>query len=287
MEENLTETESTISANGQEPPKETEAREETEPASGEQLPNESETVSNRETPISEQEEEGAAEPTAKQEDSFLTVRFNHQTRDLTRDEAVGFAQKGMLYDRVRADLSKVNPVYNKLDYLAAQQNTTPEALVEEMFRKQEEDYKNGLREKFGEQLDDETAEGLLDLFRQKQKTKYDKILSDRKKAAADGSAADKEEDDRRIAREFTQLQREFPEYETFRQLPDSVKQEAFEGKDLMTAMLRFEHEREKMKRQTAAAKLSAVKSSAGSQAQNGENESSVERSFVSGLWRRG
>ncbi|MBR7070912.1 MAG: hypothetical protein IKI29_01940 [Clostridia bacterium] len=283
MEENRTETESTISSAVENAPQESEPTEHRAAAPQETVPQSPETAPHSAEP---DEKKGEETSSAETNPSFLTVQFNHKARDLSKEDAVRYAQKGMLFDRVSAELAKINPIFNKLDYLAAQKDTSPEALVDQLIREQESDYKKGLTEKFGEQLDDETAEQLLQLFRQKQKTKYEKILSDREKSTSAKQEA-QESDESRIARQFTQLQREFPEYETFKALPEPVKKDAFEGADLLTAMLLFEHQAERQKRQTAAAKQSAAHSSTGSQTAKGESESSVERSFASGLWRRG
>lgn len=280
MEENKTATESTISLDGQETTQPIERDEEAAT-----VPQETADASKQSTSNREGQEPSEERAESKEEGNFLTVRFNHEIRGLTREQTVEFAQKGLLYDRMQSDLQKVRPVYRKLDYLASQQDTTPEALVEKLILQQEDDYKRELTERFGEKLDDETLNDLLQLFRQKQKSKYEKVEADRKRAENEGEEKTREDENRRIAREFSELQREFPEFETFKTLPESVKKQAFAGENLLVAMLKHEHEQQKKRQQAAADRKSAAKASGGSQSSRGENESSIERSFVRGLWR--
>lgn len=280
MEENKTATESTISVDGQETTQPIERDEEVAT-----VPQETADASKQSTSNREGQEPSEERAESKEEENFLTVRFNHESRGLTREQTVEFAQKGLLYDRMQSDLQKVRPVYRKLDYLASQQDTTPEALVEKLILQQEDDYKRELTERFGEKLDDETLNDLLQLFRQKQKSKYEKVEADRKRAENEGEEKTREDENRRIAREFSELQREFPEFETFKTLPESVKKQAFAGENLLVAMLKHEHEQQKKRQQAAADQKNAAKASGGSQSSRGENESSIERSFVRGLWR--
>lgn len=281
MEENMTTTESTISLEGPENPQPIDSSAENDSSPQEADSSAVEGSPNRTGEVNEGQETTETE----REEPFLTVRFNHEPRELTRQQAVEFSQKGMLYDRMQSDLQKVRPVYRKLDYLASQQGTTPEALVEKMILQQEDDYKRELTEQFGEKLNDETLEDLMQLFRQKQKAKYERVEADRKKAEKEGERQERELDDRRIAGEFTELQREFPEFETFQSLPESVKKQAFAGENLLVAMLKHEHAQQRKRQQVAADRKSAANASGGSQSTRGENESSVERSFVRGLWR--
>lgn len=65
--------------------------------------------------------------TAPQEtpsESFLKVKYDKQDRDLTKDEAVAYAQKGMNYDRLNEHYSKLNEQFNtmnaRLEELASQ-----------------------------------------------------------------------------------------------------------------------------------------------------------------------
>lgn len=57
-----------------------------------------------------EEPEAEAEETteAKTEEPFLTVRYDKEDKNLTRDEAVTFAQKGMNYDRMYGKYQELN-----------------------------------------------------------------------------------------------------------------------------------------------------------------------------------
>lgn len=70
----------------------------------------SEEAVGEETPQAETELTEAEEEKAPAEQG-IRVRFNHQDRELTQEEAVTYAQKGMKYDNIA-------PMLDNLSYLA-------------------------------------------------------------------------------------------------------------------------------------------------------------------------
>ncbi len=70
--------------------------------------------------------EGATTPAASREEPFLRIRFNKQTVELDREEAVTLAQKGMKYDRISEE-------YDRLKGLAAEGCTDGMARITEEF----------------------------------------------------------------------------------------------------------------------------------------------------------
>ena len=269
-ENNTTVTESTTSMEGQDQDTATE--------------NAADTVSQEQ----EQTSEGSAsEQTAKQSDSevsapessestaFLSVQFNHESRDLTQDEAVSFAQKGLLYD-------KISPVMNKVDYLAAQNDMSVADFVESLLNQADETYKNSLMDNFGE--DQEVINGMLELYHVKQKSKYEKILDDRKKTEELEQEQKKVSLESRLAGEFGELKAEFPEIAEFKDLPPAVKKAAADGKDLLSAYLYHLHTENKKiaaAQETAAA---AQKTTIGSAASGSALEENSISAMLKGLW---
>lgn len=84
-----------------------------------------EEVTQQETPAEEtqQTEETEAQPTTAEQK--LTLRFNHETKEVSVEEAIALAQKGMLYDSVSDNLdwlkklAKANGYENIGDYRKA------------------------------------------------------------------------------------------------------------------------------------------------------------------------
>ena len=214
------------------------------------------------TTVTEQQNDGAAavEPVAE---PFLSIRYNHETRGLSQSEAADLAQKGLYY----------GALHDKLDYVAAQMDTTVDELVNGLLSKQEESYRQNLVDKLGE--DSDLIEGLMQVYRNNQKEKYERTVAKRETSITS-----------RLADEFTELKAEFPELKEFRDLPESVQRKAAEGMNLTAAFLLFKHQEEK---KSAAAQISAKaaqKSSAGSSASVGEPTDPAVDAFLSGLMRR-
>ncbi len=125
-----------------------------------------------ETAISEaepSENEGTAEP-----EFSLDVKYNKATRSLSRDEAVDFAEQGIFYN------DTVKPLYNKLDYIAAQRGCSIPELVDGLLAGDEDNHRRELAETLG--ADNPVIEELMKVYRNEQKEKYEKVLSDRKSA---------------------------------------------------------------------------------------------------------
>lgn len=231
------------------------------------------TEGDAETAISEAlpcENEGTAEP-----DFSLDVKYNKEKRSLTREEAVNFAEQGIFYD------TTVKPIYNKLDYIAAQKNCTIGELLNGIIASDEENYRTELLQKFSE--GDPVIDDLMKLYREKQKEKYDKVLSDRKAAEESAAEENRESIEARLAKEFVELKTEFPDVGEFSSLPDEVKTDAANGRDLLSAYLRYKHLQQKKTEAAQAAEKESAKASTGSVSSITENVDSAVSSFLAGL----
>lgn len=216
------------------------------------------------------EEKGNAEP-----DFSLYVKYNKEKRSLTRDEAVNFAEQGIFYD------TAVKPIYNKLDYLAAQKNCTINELLDGIITSEEDGYRKELLQKFS--AEDPIVDDLMKLYREKQKEKYDKVLADRKAAEESAAEESRESLETRLAKEFTELKSEFPDVSEFSSLPAEVKTDAANGRDLLSAYLRYQHSQQMKAEAAQAAEKESAKASTGSVGSVSESVDSAVSSFLEGL----
>lgn len=206
---------------------------------------------------------------------FMTVRYNHEDKPLTQAEAITLAQKGMHYDTL----------HGKLDYLASLQGVDVNTFVERMIEAPEVAHRKHLEELYGE--DSADVEIGMNIFREKQAENYKKYVADREKAAQEKTENEQRTTQSRLAEEFIELQREFPEVAEFKDLPDSVIVEASGGKrDLISCYLKYLHTENKRIKAAEDTAVAASKSSAGSMSSAGGEISNEERQFLDGIWGR-
>ena len=222
-----------------------EAGEQTEVTTPETVPTEGEAPTADEPP----NEVATSEP--------FTVRFKHRDVELTREDAVNFAQKGMLYDEMA-------PTIDTLRRMAAGAGKTVAELVGSIAQANERAMKaRFLQEAHG---DESVAERLMQLEQSRLQSAYDSSLAAEK--AAEETAQKTLTD--RLATEFVELQAEFPELKEFKDIPASVVNEAInKGRNLCDVYLR--HWRQEQKRIAAnnASRQTATAASVGSRADGG------------------
>ena len=204
---------------------------------------------------------------------FLSVRFNHEDRELTQAEAQSYAQKGMQAEPIMADLR----------YLAAQDGHKSVKEFLETLKKAAEDSR---MENIRGQLVDEDNEDLINAIYSAEVSKIKNaagvIEADEQKAFA----AEYENEHTRLADEFIALQKEFPEFKEFKDVSKSVLQMAQKEKiSLLDAQLRFNHAENKKIKQAEQSAAAAAESSTGSM-QSSENNvnSSVLDAVLKGIW---
>lgn len=220
------------------------------------------------------EKKPAETGTQVQTEQGFRIRFNHQDRDLTREEAVAYAQKGLKYDSIA-------PMLQDLSYLAAINGKTAPELVKEYINAGERMFRHDLEDKYGD--DTEVIELMMERYRSQNKAKYEKTENDRKNAEEAAEKQARQTFEQRLAMEFVELQREFSEIKSFAELPAEVKQAAADGKDLTAAYLLYRH-REAIK--AAAAKqteAAATKASAGKMGAADDHYDPLIAAFVKGL----
>lgn len=219
------------------------------------------------------EESGNAEAQASTNEPFL-VRYNHEDRELTHDEAVQYAQKGLKFDAVA-------PILDKLSFLAATSGKGAQQWLEEKIKAMEDDYRSELIDKYGD--DEEVIELFLSKYKAENENKFSKFKND--KLAADTQAEEEaiKTVEGRIADGFLELQKEFPEITDISMLPKEVLEQGKKGKDLTDAYLRYKHQEQK--RISAAKQTATENASASAGKMNGEADESdpLLSAFLKGL----
>lgn len=199
---------------------------------------------------------------------FLEIKYLKENKALTRDEAKNFAEIGMHYSDVRETLERV----------AAIKGMSVQDFVTSIETEQDEAYRRELAERFGN--DEETINIMMEHY---QNGKQGKIDAAKNKRLQDEAAAE-QNINTRLANEFIELQKEFPELKEFANLPESVRRAAAEGKDLTHAYLLHQHRENKKIAEAKASEAKAAASSAGSMATSGDAVDNSTSALMKGLW---
>ncbi len=207
---------------------------------------------------------------------FISVQYNHKNRELSRDEAVTLIQKGMHTESLR----------NKLEYIASLQGVDVNSLVDRMVKAPENSYRNYLEKIYGKDSPD--VEIGMEIYRAKQSEKYKNITAERQNSIEKKNEEIIQSVNSRLADEYLMLKSQMPDAPEYNALPDSVIIEAAEGKrDLYSAYLCYLH-KEKLNIDAAkkSQNLASEASSGTMKSDSGDNVSSAEKRFLSGLWEK-
>lgn len=205
---------------------------------------------------------------------FLSVRYNHEDRELTQAEAQSYAQRGIQAEPIMADLR----------YLAAQEGMKS---VKDFIDKLKTAADSARMENIKSQLVDdgnaELLESIVAAEQQKFREAAGVIEEDEKKAFA----SEYENEHSRLADEFVALQKEFPEFGEFKDLPQSVLRIAQKEKiSLLDAHLRHQHAENKKIKKAEQSQAAAKESSTGSmQSENADTYSLLSEAMKAGVWR--
>lgn len=199
---------------------------------------------------------------------FMTVQHNHEDLNLTEAEATDWIQIGMA--------SKV--MLETARRAAALKGMDVKSFIESFEKAEDDAYRAELEAKHGDDID--TINGLMELYQSK---KDDKVK------AAELEAKRQEQErkntlESRLADEFIELQKEFPEVEQFGDLPKSVKSAAANGQNLLSEYLRFKHSEAK-KAEAAKATAEAAKQASTGNMSTVEGHISAMDALMSGLYR--
>lgn len=217
------------------------------------------------------------------QDDALIVQYNHEELRLSRDEATALAQKGMRLDRLEeqtgTQASELVPLLDKLRFLAVSNSKTLPEMVDALVESQDKQlYESILAECDG---NDAIAQRLFDA----EKAKRQGLFESQKQETAAAQEKQKADLTKRLADEFVELQREFPELAEFSAVPKSVLDMAVKGANLTDAYLRYQHAENRKAAAAKAAQESAAKASPGSQAAGaGETTDPTIDAMLAGVW---
>ena len=187
------------------------------------------------------------------EETAFAVKFNHQTVNLTKDEAVKYAQQGMLFEK------KFSPILEKLDYFAGTLQKSPNEVLDGLIKDSETKYREQLEEKLGS--GDPVIEDLMAVYRQKQRQKIKNVDVD-------------------FDSQFKTLQAEFPSIKSPDDLPESVLNEASEP--LLYSYLKYLHSESRKVEKAKQTEKETALASAGS-VYSAEVESDIITAFLKGI----
>lgn len=214
----------------------------------------------------------------------LPVKFYGEHRELTLEEATEYAQKGMNYEKLKSELDGYEankPVFDKLTYLSQKHGKSIDEIINGLMTADEQMLRREITEKYGD-LPDEVVNRLLEQEKSKAQNNYSDYVAQQKEQQAETE----KQEHVRIATEFLELQKEFPELENINKVPDSVIIDAVENKrNLIDAYLRYANKESRRVQAAQQAAQVAKKSTPGS-LEGGElsHESEAESAFLNGLW---
>lgn len=197
-----------------------------------------------------------AEGSLDNNDSFIDIEFSDGVRSLSRDEATAYILRG----------SELEGLHKKLDYLASVNGKSVDEYLEELLKNREDAYRRELETKV---TDESTIDDLMEVYRTREKEKYNEVLLGRKNA----EEAAKVTRENQIADSFIELQKEFPEITEYKLLPEEVRRSAAKGENLLSAYLLHMHKEQKAVKkaeETAAAAKAASSGSVSTEKADGE-----------------
>lgn len=197
---------------------------------------------------------------------YLEAKFNKEKIGLSKDEAVTWVQKGMHYE----------DTYKALERVAAIKGVSVNDFIKSVETAEDEAYRQSLIEKFGN--DEDLISGMMELHEIKKQKTLDSAAENKRLEAE----AREQSTNERIAKEFSEMKKDFPEITEYSALPQAVKQAASEGMPLAYAYLMHLHT-EKQKVDAANNQAAAAeKMSAGSMS-SAEATDMVGDAFLKGL----
>ena len=207
------------------------------------------------------------------EASFLMVRYNHETKNLSQSEARTLAQKAM----------QAEPLMNELRYLAAQAGEkSVKSFIENLKVTSEEQRRDKIRNQLVDQGNEDLFNSIFDAETSRIQNAAGVMLEDESRAFNE----EIEGEHIRLAADFKDLQAEFPDIKEVKDIPDQVLRLAVEKNiSLLDAQLRFNYAESKKINNAKKSAAAAAESSAGSVKSDETNSTSpVIEAMRKGLW---
>jgi len=220
------------------------------------------------TPAAETEE--TTETAEVTEPITVPIRFNHESKHLTIDEAATYAQKGMAAE----------PVMSKLRYLSAILKEPVNQVVDSLLTSNEKARKDELLEQVNG--NEELAEKLL----KAERTEYQKAVDEMIAAEKSAEEQEKTSTNDRLANDFIELQKEVPEISSVDKVPKAVMKEAVDKNiSLLDAYLRHQHKENKNIKAATETQKAAEKSTTGTaQSATNDGTSPEIEAMLQGMW---
>lgn len=202
----------------------------------------------------------------------IPIKYNKRNIELSVEQASELAQKGMKFDDMRS-------VMDKLSYLSASTGKSTQKLIDDLFEQKENELSERMREMAGD--DEQLFERLLELEHSKHEKAYKRVLDGQEQAVKDEINAQNE----RIATEFIELNKVFPEIDNVNAIPSSTFEIAKENNiSLLDAHLRYRHYENLKIERARREQENAADSSAGSQISSAISQDKVEDALLKGIW---
>lgn len=194
----------------------------------------------------------------------FTVRFNHQDLQLTPDEAVEFAQKGL-------KLESLQPVINELNYLAYLRGKSPLDTIREYVDLDGKIREAQLKEEF---KDDETKfNDALNSYKNANELKKKEFLTESKL---------NDFKERSLVEGFFELREKCPEIESFDEIPEEVLKNT-KNTSLLNSYLQYFHDQQMKITKNQKNYNENLLATAGEFRENGENTDSLLTQFIKGI----
>lgn len=187
----------------------------------------------------------------------LKVKFNHQEREFSVEEAEPLVRQGLKWDSFQ-------PQYDKLNYLAVANETSVPELIEKLISGFDDVQFNQFLEEAGG--NEALAKRLMDGYKLERESKYNNFKQTESTKEKETEQAKETELTNRIASGFVELQKEMPDkFTKITDVPKQVIEMAADKKiPLLDAYLRFERAESKRLQAIELKTAEAQKSSLGS-----------------------
>lgn len=238
------------------------------------------------TPQAEEKptEEGSnnAEQDKPTEDTF-NLRYNHEDIRVNRDEAVRLAQIGMHLEKLGKGYNEdIKSIMTDLDYFATLQNKSIKDVVSDMINGIENSYREELIEELGE--GNPLIEEMLELRKSKNKKAYEEAQNQKSVKEQQAAEAAEQALTAKLATQFEEVRKLFPEYTTVADVPDAVYKEALKSGDLEKEILRFKLAEEKAVKDATKTEEKNKNANVGSVNTGGDVQSSLVSEMMRGIW---
>jgi len=201
---------------------------------------------------------------------FLTTRYNHEVKRLNREEAEDLVQIGM----------HSKPHLDRLRYFAALSGgASLKSALDKLISAQE----NVIRADISKKVSDPD---LVETLVATKLAEFKEKAGQQAQAEKEAHNAEGDNINRRLATEFVELQKDFPEVTAFDALPKAVKREAAEGNIPLkyAYALHLQREQAKITAAEKAAKTAATASTGSAKSDVADGTNPEIAQMMSALW---